>query len=84
MGLAALGGVGVGLVVGWLLPIVWQARWQSVLASAGTIAIVLAVLFGLAGIWGSVGALIGIAMGAWLHGAFLEHVAARTTQPKET
>ena len=84
MGLmAVLGGIGVGVVTGWLLPVVWRAMWPAALASAVTVAIVLGALFGLAGISGSVGGLIGIAAGAWLHAAFRDYLTARAAKPKE-
>jgi len=81
--MAVLGGIGVGVVIGWLLPVVWRALWQTVLASAVTVAIVLGALFALAGFPGSLGGLIGITAGAWLHAAFLENVAARAVKSKE-
>jgi NhaP-type Na+/H+ or K+/H+ antiporter len=81
--MVGLGGVGVGIVVGWLLPVVHLARWQSVVASVAIVAIVVGALYLLAGVSGSSGGAIGIVGGAWLHGAFLENVAARTARTKE-
>jgi hypothetical protein len=80
---AVVGGMGVGIVVGWLLPIVQRRSWQSVVASAAIVGIVAGALYLLAGIEGSLGGAIGVAGGAWLHAAFLEHVARRIVITKE-
>lgn len=74
--MALLGGIGIGIVIGWLVPIVPLRGWQSVVASAAIVAIVVSALFAIAGASGSLGGAIGAAVGAWLHAMFLEHVAA--------
>lgn len=73
-----VGGIGVGVVVGWLLPVVRRRRWQSALASGAFVAVVIEVLFLLAGLPSSLGGATGIAVGAFLHAAFLEHLARNT------
>jgi hypothetical protein len=80
---ALLGGIGTGVVIGWLLPIAHRVRWPTITASALTVAVLLGVVFVLAGVSGLFGGAIGVASGAWLHAAFLEYVAARAVKPKE-
>lgn len=70
-----LGGAGLGIVAGWLLPIVRSRTWPAVLASAAAFTIVVGALSVLAGLTAGLGAAVGMGAGTWLHAAFLEHLA---------
>ncbi len=80
---AALAGASMGIVIGWLLPIVRRRTWLAFAASGVLTLTVLGAVFlavGIPGVWGGVA---GITVGAWLHATFLEYVAGRSAVPKE-
>ena len=78
-----VGAVGLGVVCGWLLPIVYSLSPKALVASAIAVGTVAIVLYPFAGLVASAGAAAGIATGALLHGLFLEHLRTRQPTPEE-
>lgn len=78
-----LGGAGLGLVVGWLLPIVRVRDRRGLGYSALAVVVVILSLWFISGLSGAVGAAAGAAGGAWLHAALLELLAARSGRATE-
>ena len=75
---AVLGGTGVGIVIGWLAPTARLLELRVVAVAVVVSAGIAVALYLLAGLPAAVAGVSAIAIGAWLHAMFLEHVAATT------
>jgi multisubunit Na+/H+ antiporter MnhG subunit len=77
--MAVLAGASLGIVLGWTLPVVRRRTWAALLVSAVIAVTVAVAVYLLVGVQGTFGASVGLAIGAWLHAAFIEYLVGKAT-----